>query len=106
MTTELPDWIRLQKALSIEAEKGFQDLMGHQYRFSEFLHLSLSKTPIALKTADRKEWQSLANQFAQYPKLTVPQRQTLIAKTQMFLLQMQQKLTRCLLYTSPSPRDA
>ena len=94
MTTELPDWIRLQKALSIEAEKGFQDLMGHKYRFSEFLHLSLSTTPIALKTADRKEWQSVADRFAQYPKLTVPQRQTLIAKTQMFLLQMQQKLTR------------
>jgi ATP-dependent DNA helicase RecG len=94
VNTELPDWIRLQKALSIEAEKGFQDLIGHQYRFSEFLHLSLSTTPAKLKTADKKEWQSIANQFAQYPQLTIAQRQTLISQTQMFLLQMQQKLAR------------
>jgi ATP-dependent DNA helicase RecG len=45
--TESPDWVRLQKALSVEAEKGFTDLVGNQYRFSEFLCLSFGKTPDA-----------------------------------------------------------
>jgi len=91
--TELPDWVRLQKALSIEAEKGFSDLIGHQYRFSEFLHLSLSAIPAGLGAADRREWQHLASQFAEYTRLNVDDRQSLIAQTQMFLLQMQQVLT-------------
>ncbi|KOR33763.1 MULTISPECIES: ATP-dependent DNA helicase RecG [Planktothricoides] len=93
MTTELPDWLRLQKALSIEAEKGFQDLMGHQYRFSEFLHLSLKDSPGALVATDRQQWQDLASKFAVYPKLDSEQRKTLISQTKMFLLQMQQILT-------------
>ncbi len=91
--TELPDWIRLQKALSIEAEKGFQDLMGHQYRFSEFLHLSLKNIPAGLVAADRQLWHSLASQFAAYHQLNSEQRKTLIAQTQMFLWQMQRSLT-------------
>ncbi len=93
MITELPDWVRLRKALSIEAEKGFQDLMGHQYRFSEFLHLSLKNIPAGLGAADRQLWRSLASQFAVYSQLNSEQRKTLIAQTQMFLLQMQQLLT-------------
>lgn len=93
MITDLPDWLRLQKALSIEAEKGFSDLMGHQYRFSEFLYLSLKNSPGGLGAGDRQKWQNLASQFAVYPQLDVEQRKTLIAQTQMFLLQMQQLLT-------------
>jgi hypothetical protein len=27
METESPDWLRLQKALAVEAERGFTDLM-------------------------------------------------------------------------------
>ncbi len=91
--TELPDWVRLQKAMSIEAEKGFSDLMGHQYRFSEFLHLSLSAIPAGLGAADLLEWQNIASKFAEYSELNRSDRQTLIAQTQMFLLQMQQTLT-------------
>ena len=41
MTIDRPEWQRLQKALSVEADRGFNDLQGSQYRFSEFLGLSL-----------------------------------------------------------------
>jgi len=43
MSTESPDWVRLHKALAVEAERGFTDLVGKQYRFSEFLSLSFGK---------------------------------------------------------------
>jgi hypothetical protein len=33
MTNETPDWMRLHKALAFEAENGFIDLVGKQYRF-------------------------------------------------------------------------
>jgi ATP-dependent DNA helicase RecG len=45
--TESVDLVRLQKALSVEADKGFTDLVGKQYRFSEFLCLSFGKTPMS-----------------------------------------------------------
>ncbi|MBE8992530.1 hypothetical protein IQ275_36555, partial [Nostoc sp. LEGE 12450] len=48
MTNEKPDWIRLHKALAIEAERGFTDLVGREYRFSEFLSLTLGKFPTGL----------------------------------------------------------
>ena len=41
MTNNQPEWQRLQKALSVEADRGFNDIQGSQYRFSEFLGLSL-----------------------------------------------------------------
>ena len=37
MTNNQPEWQRLQKALSVEADRGFNDIQGSQYRFSEFL---------------------------------------------------------------------
>jgi len=40
------DWLRLQKALSIEADKGFNDLEGKQHRFSEFLALTLREQEV------------------------------------------------------------
>ena len=51
-----PDWLRLQKALSVEAEAGFNDLQGHQKRFSEFLRDSLRKSPSSLPPIDQERW--------------------------------------------------
>jgi ATP-dependent DNA helicase RecG len=87
---EIPDWVRLQKALSVEAEKGFIDLMGHQYRFSEFLCLSLGKTPDILTPIQRELWQDFAAQFVYYPQMTLQERQDLIANTRKFLDILQQ----------------
>ena len=94
METESPDWLRLQKALSVEAEKGFTDLVGNQYRFSEFLCLSFGKTPDALAPTERRQWQEIANQFARYPEMTFQQRQHLVADTRRFLHHVQQEELR------------
>ncbi|MGB6301047.1 MAG: hypothetical protein WBF90_33395, partial [Rivularia sp. (in: cyanobacteria)] len=40
MIDEKPDWIRLQKALLVETERGFINLKGKQYLFNEFLTLT------------------------------------------------------------------
>jgi ATP-dependent DNA helicase RecG len=92
--TESTDWVRLQKALSVEAEKGFTDLVGNQYRFSEFLCLSFGKTPDALMPSERRQWQEIATQFARYPEMTDQQRQHLVADTRRFLYKLQQEELR------------
>ena len=65
----LPDLARLQKALSHEENGGFKDIQGQQFRFSEFLHLNLSQTPIVLAADDRAQWQQLAADFANYSQI-------------------------------------
>ncbi|MBD0346585.1 MAG: DEAD/DEAH box helicase, partial [Coleofasciculus sp. Co-bin14] len=90
MATELPDWVRLQKALSVESEKGFTDLVGNQHRFSEFLCLSFGKTPDLLMLTERRHWQFLATEFTRYPQMTVEERQHLVGHTRRFLTQLQQ----------------
>jgi ATP-dependent DNA helicase RecG len=92
--TESPDWVRLQKALSVEAEKGFTDLVGNQYRFSEFLCLSFGKTPDVLLLTERRHWQFVATEFARYPEMTFQERQHLVAHTRRFLHQLQQDIQR------------
>jgi ATP-dependent DNA helicase RecG len=89
MTTDAPDWIRLHKALAVEAESGFTDLMGKQYRFSEFLSLTFGKFPTALPSAERRCWQEIAVEFANYPNLGVEARKSLIAKVRRYLYQLQ-----------------
>jgi ATP-dependent DNA helicase RecG len=88
--TESPDWLRLQKALAVEADKGFTDLLGNQYRFSEFLCLSFGKTPDILTLAQRRQWQEIAAAFSRYPQMTAQQRQHLVTETRRFLSQLQQ----------------
>lgn len=88
MPIESPDWLRLQKALAVEAERGFTDLVGKQYRFSEFLSLSFGKPPAALAPVERRRWQEMATQFTLYPQLTVEERQHLIAEARRYLHQL------------------
>ncbi len=89
MTNDTPDWTRLQKALAIEAEQGFTDMMGRQYRFSEFLTLTFGKFPAVLPSTERRRWQELAAQFASYPNLVSEDRQHLIAETRRYLYQLE-----------------
>jgi ATP-dependent DNA helicase RecG len=91
MTNDTPDWTRLQKALAIEAEQGFTDMMGRQYRFSEFLTLTFGKFPAVLPSTERRRWQELAAQFASYPNLVSEDRQHLIAETRRYLYQLQKE---------------
>ncbi len=100
MTTEKPDWQRLQKALTIEAEQGFGDLMGRQYRFSEFLCLTFGKFPGAMEVGERDRWQELAANFADYPNLEIEARQSLVAQTRRYIHQLQQQEAGVLEQTS------
>ena len=88
----MPDWIRLQKALSVEAESGFNDLAGHRQRFSEFLKDCLQTPPAELPSLDQERWQTLSQQFSQYGDLSFSQRQHLVADTRRFLHQSRKVL--------------
>ncbi|PSO53638.1 MAG: DNA helicase RecG [Cyanobacteria bacterium QS_7_48_42] len=84
------DWVRLQKALSVEAEHGFTDLVGKQYRFSEFLCLSLGKCPAGATPEQRRRWQEMAAEFANYSHKSMAQRQHLVADARRFLQELKQ----------------
>lgn len=86
------DWLRLQKALSVEAERGFNDLLGSQYRFSEFLSLSLNQPPTGLSLTDRQRLQTIASEFSRYSDLSFAQRQHLVAETRRVLYQTRRTL--------------
>ncbi|WP_448562717.1 ATP-dependent DNA helicase RecG [Trichothermofontia sp.] len=110
MIPEQPDWPRLQKALAKEAEQGFNDLMGRQYRFSEFLSLSLRQSSGHIPTDHQEHWQRLADRYALYPDLTFAQRQHLVAETRNVLYQTRrswesaQQLSLALSTDSPPAR--
>ena len=86
----LPDWLRLQKALSLESENGFNNLEGHKQRFSEFLSSSLSTGLKAFSNGlsgqiSTDKWKDLSGRFDCYSDLSFSQRQHLVADTRRFL---------------------
>ncbi|MEL6159639.1 MAG: ATP-dependent DNA helicase RecG [Cyanobacteria bacterium J06627_32] len=86
----LPDWVRLQKALSVESDRGFNNIEGHQQRFSEFLSSSLLNGQKVLSEnlsphVSPDKWKSLADRFDSYTDLSFSQRQHLVADTRRFL---------------------
>lgn len=96
------EWQRLQKALTVEAESGFCDLQGRQYRFSEFLTLTLGQTPRSLTGDDQKRWLAIAQDFSYYPQLSTIQRQHLVNETKRFLTQIEQRITGITTTTIPA----
>lgn len=96
------DWVRLQKALSVEAERGYADLVGNQFRFSEFLCLSLGKPPRHIATGDKMQWHDIAQKFASYSELSSAQRKQLVISTRNFL--QQQKAIAETPNTPPPPK--
>ncbi|MEO3707125.1 ATP-dependent DNA helicase RecG [Trichormus azollae] len=92
MTNEKPDWIRLHKALALEAEHGFTDLVGKQYCFSEFLSLTFGKFPPGLPPKERSHWHQIAMQFDEYPNWEVQVRQHLVAEVRRYLYKLEKDL--------------
>ncbi|MEO0409792.1 MAG: DNA helicase RecG, partial [Cyanobacteria bacterium P01_A01_bin.135] len=86
------DWQRVQKALSLEANQGFNDLVGRQHRFSEFLSLQLAQPSTDLSPEGRSRWQSLSQRFTTYPELSFAQRQHLVAETRRTLYEAKRSL--------------
>lgn len=87
----LPDWERLEKALKAESNRGFQNIQGKEYRFDEFLQISLSQPPIVLSETDYKNWQELAEAFTIYQGINQKQRQHLVEKVREFFHENQTK---------------
>jgi ATP-dependent DNA helicase RecG len=83
--SDAPDWSRIQKALAIEAQYGYTDLIGQQYRFGEFLCLSFGQPPTHTSFKDRQHWRELAFEFDKYHELTLIERKELIARASQFL---------------------
>lgn len=79
------DWTRLIKALAVEADRGFSNLMGCEYRFSGFMSQSFSQPPEGLQNEALCLWQEIATQFTNYPALDHFQRQQLLEHTKKFL---------------------
>lgn len=78
--------IRLQKALSAEVDRGFGDLQGRRCRFSEFLCQELEAISSAKpEPAPSCPWLVLAQGFACYSALDLPQRRSLVAETRNLL---------------------
>ena len=87
-----PDWTRLQKALMVEADRGFNDLEGHQQRFSEFLQGELSAPPAPLPADKQGQWRSLAADYRRYREMSFAARQHLVAETRQTLYETKKSL--------------
>ncbi|UWU48203.1 ATP-dependent DNA helicase RecG [Limnospira platensis] len=87
-----PDWSRLQKALSVEAERGFNNIQGKEYRFHEFLQISIDKLIEIIPLEAHDLGRKLVGDFARYSQLITEDRQHLIAETRNFLLQAERLL--------------
>ena len=93
MSTKSPhrfDWQRIEKALTVEKEYGYQNLQGKQYRFSEFLCLTFGNLPPVTNLIIAFRWQNTAKQFARYPQLTTEERVDLIRETQSLIAEVQE----------------
>ncbi|MDA1156437.1 MAG: hypothetical protein O3B71_03455, partial [Cyanobacteria bacterium] len=60
----------LQQALQLEAERGFEDLLGRKERFSSFLQRALAAPPEELDRQRFSGLGELASDFARYGELS------------------------------------
>jgi ATP-dependent DNA helicase RecG len=97
------DWSRLQKALAVEAQYGFTDLVGQRYRFSEFFGITLRQPPPALSSADRQQWRDLAAEFDGYTQLMTADRKILLTKTERLLVAAREQIAE--LVRDPAARN-
>ena len=79
------DWERLHKALAVEAKASYPNIIGKQYRFSEFFCLIFRNIPPQATKEQENRWRNLATEFASYDEKTIPERQQLIVKASRLL---------------------
>lgn len=97
-----PDWMRLQKALMVEADRGFNDLEGHQQRFSEFLQGELSSPPAPLSAEKQGQWRSLAADYGRYGDMSFAARQHLVAETRRTIYETRKVLEQSTAVATPA----
>ena len=76
----------------VEADRGFNDLEGHQQRFSEFLQGELSAPPAPLPADKQGQWRSLAADYGRYRDMSFAARQHLVAETRQTLYETKKSL--------------
>ena len=106
----IKDWIRpLQKALTLESENRFTNLLGKKQHFNDYLNKSLSNlNNLKLTNEFIKLFGEFSIKYSEYNDLDVNQRKRLVIDTRKVLLKLGKSIDlnySCLLYTSPSPRD-
>ena len=93
---------RLQQALTVEAENGFNNLQGKQYYFADFLSLSLGESiPDKWEQPERDRAQTLATKYSHYAELPLSDRQHLVAETRRLLYEVRR---REITESSPPPK--
>jgi ATP-dependent DNA helicase RecG len=83
------EFSRLLKALQVEADNGFNDMQGKQYRFSEFLCLSLGQPTPEIPRDRRQQMRDLGSKFSDYRHLGFADRRNLLAEARQLLAQTQ-----------------
>ncbi len=83
------EFSRLLKALQVEADNGFNDMQGKQYRFSEFLCLSLGQPTPEIPRDRRQQLRDLGSKFSDYRHLGFADRRNLLAEARQLLAQTQ-----------------
>ena len=90
----LKGWmLPMQRSLSLEADRKFQNLQGRQQRFHQFLHQQLSIPPaLPLPRGAAERMQRLAEMFSGYPDLSDAQRRRLVTDTRQWLHELRHRL--------------
>lgn len=87
----MTDFLRLQKALAVEADRGFSNLQGRQFLFHEFCCQAFNDHPPDIANgSDRRRWYDLAHKYRRYPALALEERQRLVIETRRFVQQLHQ----------------
>ncbi len=92
MKINQPDWERLQKAIAVEAERGFNNVQGKHHQFHEFLYISLSELFKLVPVDAKHRCQQMVDAFGNYSEKSLQERENLLDDTRRFLLQMQRSL--------------
>ncbi|MGB3495389.1 MAG: ATP-dependent DNA helicase RecG [Elainellaceae cyanobacterium] len=103
--------LRLKKALAYEAKRDFNNSVGKEFRFDEFLHQSLQTPPQLLPSDEHRRWGDLATQYQSYDSMSFAQRRHLVAETRRLLYDSQRSLeskvsasaTQSSLYAAATP---
>ncbi len=80
-------WLRpLQKSLSIEVERGFQNVLGREERFNSFMSRELASPPEIIKfVCDSTKTEELSSGFSTYDQRVQSSRRRLVTETRQFL---------------------
>lgn len=79
----------LQQALQLEADRGFEDLLGRKERFSAFLHRALATPPEELDVQRFSGLRELSSDFSRYGELSQSRRQSLVRRSRQYLFELQ-----------------